>query len=239
VNEPAFSPVRRRSVSDEVFDDLRDAILTGRFAPGDPLPSERELALAFSVNRHAVREALQRLQAAGLVRVVHGGATRVLDVRSHAGLDVLAHLARTPDALTADVLRDGLEMRRCIGVEAARLAALRGTPEAHARILAAAEAFDDATNTESDRGFWLEVVEASGNFTFRLALNSLVQAIDAKPGHMDALLAADRADLLPHRGLARAIAARDAEDAARLAGQILGQALEVWDALGESDARGG
>ena len=90
-----FSPVQRRSVSDEVFAELRDAILTGRFQPGDTLPPERELAASFAVNRHAVREALKRLQEAGFVQIVHGGATTVLDVRSSAGLDLLAHLARS------------------------------------------------------------------------------------------------------------------------------------------------
>jgi DNA-binding FadR family transcriptional regulator len=234
MDEHGFTPVARRSVSDEVFAELRDAVLTRRFAPGENLPPERELAASFAVNRHAVREALQRLQAAGFVRVVHGGGTRVLDVRSSAGLDLLAHLARSGGALEPGVLRDGLEMRRCIGVDAARLAALRATPEARGRVTAAAAAYDDASSTDADRAFWLEVVEASGNLAFRLALNSLVHAIDARPEVMEALLAADRADLLPHRPLGAAIASGDADEAARLADAILRQALDVWEALGES-----
>lgn len=231
MSQSGFRPVARRSVSDEVFAELRDAVLTGRFAPGDSLPPERELAASFAVNRHAVREALQRLQAAGFVRVVHGGGTRVLDVRSSAGLDLLAHLARSGDGLDPSILRDGLEMRRCIGVEAARLAATRGTAEARARVTAAAADYADEQRPDADRDFWLEVVEASGNLAFRLALNSLVHAIDGSPDVMDALLAADRADLLPHAPLADAIAAGDADEAARLAEAILTQALDVWVAL--------
>src|SRR6478752_3526005 len=233
MSQSGFSPVPRRSVSDEVFAELRDAVLTRRFAPGDSLPPERELAASFAVNRHAVREALQRLQAAGFVRVVHGGGTRVLDVRSSAGLDLLAHLARSADALDPGVLRDGLEMRRCIGVDAARLAAQRATPEARDRVVAAAAAYDDTTHPDADRAFWLEVVEASGNFAFRLALNSLLHAIDARPEAMEALLAADRADLLPHGPLAAAVAAGEADEAGRLADAILRQALDVWAALDE------
>jgi len=233
MSERGFTPVARRSVSDEVFAELRDAVLTRRFAPGDSLPPERELAASFAVNRHAVREALQRLQAAGFVRVVHGGGTRVLDVRSSAGLDLLAHLARSADALDPGVLRDGLEMRRCIGVDAARLAAERATPEARDRVVAAAAAYDDTTHPDADRAFWLEVVEASGNLAFRLALNSLLHAIDARPEAMEALLAADRADLLPHGPLAAAVAAGEADEAGRLADAILRQALDVWAALDE------
>ena len=231
MSQSGFGPVARRSVSDEVFSELRDAVVTGRFAPGDSLPPERELAASFAVNRHAVREALQRLQAAGFVKVTHGGGTRVLDVRSSAGLDLLAHLARSGEGLDPTILRDGLEMRRCIGVEAARLAATRGTAEAHQRITTAATAYGCPDIDDADRAFWLEVVEASGNFAFRLALNSLTHAIDGAPGSMDELLAADRADLIPHAPLAAAIAARDADEAARHADAILTQAIDVWATL--------
>ena len=234
MSQSGFKPVTRRSVSDEVFAELRDAVLTGRFSPGDSLPAERELAASFAVNRHAVREALQRLQAAGFVHVVHGGGTRVLDVRSSAGLDLLAHLARSGDGLDPTIVRDGLEMRRCIGVEAARLAAARGTAEARERVVAAAAAYADEGHPDADRDFWLEVVEASGNLAFRLALNSLVHAIDGSPDVMDALLAADRADLLPHAPLAAAIGNGDVDAAARLADAILSQAVDVWAALTDS-----
>jgi len=231
MSQSGFTPVARRSVSDEVFAELRDAVLTGRFQPGDALPPERELAASFAVNRHAVREALQRLQVAGFVRVVHGGGTTVLNVRSSAGLDLLAHLARSGEGLDPMILRDGLEMRRCIGIEAARIAASRATDEARARVVAAAAAYGCPDIDDADRDFWLAVVEASGNLTFRLALNSLVHAIDGSPEVMDALLAADRADLLPHAPLAAAIAAGDAAGAARLADAILTQAVDVWASL--------
>jgi len=231
MSQSGFTPVARRSVSEQVFTELRDAILTGRFAPGDSLPPERELAASFAVNRHAVREALQRLQLAGFVRVVHGGGTTVLDVRSTAGLDLLAHLARSGDGLDPMILRDGLEMRRCIGVEASRLAATRATEPARANVVAAAAAYGCPDIDDADRDFWLAVVEASGNLTFRLALNSLVHAIDRSPEVMDALLAGDRADLLPHAPLADAIANGNAADAARLADAILTQAVDVWASL--------
>src|SRR3954464_10823352 len=115
-----FLPVARQSVSDTVFAQLRDAILGDGYRAGDQLPPERELAQVFAVNRHAVREAVKRLQEAGFVQVVHGGGTRVLDVRRTAGLDLLGHLARAGDGALEGIWRDGLEMRRCIGMDAAR-----------------------------------------------------------------------------------------------------------------------
>ena len=229
---PDFAPVPRQSVSDGVFHELRDAVLDGRFAPGESLPPERQLAESFAVNRHAVREAVKRLQEAGFVRVVHGGGTQVLDVRRTAGLDLLTHLARAgEEEPRARLIRDGLEMRRCIGVEAARLAASRADARARKRIVAAAAAYrrHDGTADGTDRAFWAEVVDASDNLAFRLALNSLVHAIDAHPELMDELLADDRTDAISHADLAGAIADEDAVRAAEVAGAILGQAIAALE----------
>src|SRR3954454_4389042 len=127
-----FVPASRSSVSDQVFAQVRDAILAGDYPPDAGLPSERDLAAVFAVNRHAVREALRRLQQLGLVRVAQGGATRVLDWREHAGLD-LAMAAGGQDLLPVEhLVRDVLEMRACLGADAARLCALRGTDAAKA-----------------------------------------------------------------------------------------------------------
>jgi DNA-binding FadR family transcriptional regulator len=237
MTQAGFAPIARTSVADTVFAELRDAILTGRFAPGEALPPERELAASFAVNRHAVREAIGRLQAAGFVNVVHGGGTTVLDVRSTAGLDLLAHIARSADEPDPHLIRDGLEMRRCIGIEAVRLAATRGTPEAHARIEASSTAYGDSVHPDADRAFWREVVDASGNVAFRLALNSLLHAIDARPEAMDVLLADDRADTIRHAPLARAISAGDPDLAAALADRILTQALDAWTDQQTQDAK--
>ena len=120
--------IRREAVSDQLFTLLRDRVLSGALAPGTALTAERDLAAEFGVNRHAVREAVKRLQQAGLVEVSHGGRTRVLDWRRTAGLDLALQLAQS-DGLSAsyDLSRDILEMRASIGADAARLCAARCT----------------------------------------------------------------------------------------------------------------
>src|SRR5689334_16763008 len=108
--------------SEAVHLDLRAAILSGSLKPGDAIPSERELAERLSVNRHAVREAVKRLQQARLVQVSQGGATRVLDWRETGGLDLLLDIALAREGtVDADTLRAIGEMRACIGSDAARL----------------------------------------------------------------------------------------------------------------------
>src|SRR5438445_172579 len=75
------APVPRVSVPDHVFAQLRQAILSDRYAPGDRLPTQRTLAAELEVNMASVREALGRLEQLRLIEVRHGDATRVLDWR--------------------------------------------------------------------------------------------------------------------------------------------------------------
>jgi DNA-binding GntR family transcriptional regulator len=61
-----FTPTPRESLADKVIDQLRDAIVRGRFAPGEQLP-ESMLAEYLAVSRGPVREALRQLEREGLV----------------------------------------------------------------------------------------------------------------------------------------------------------------------------
>src|SRR5262245_58056027 len=104
--QPGLTPIARRSLSDAVFEQLRDQIVNGEIQAGSALPAERLLCQALGVNRSSVREAIRRLQQAGLVAVRHGGASQVLDYRGSAGLDLLENLLFTPSGnFDPDVIR--------------------------------------------------------------------------------------------------------------------------------------
>lgn len=98
-------------VAEELASSLRELIVEGRIGAGDALPSERELAARFEVNRSSVREALHRLEAVGLIEMKHGGATRVRDVLVSAGLHLLPFLVAPGGRLNPEWLRDLLEVR--------------------------------------------------------------------------------------------------------------------------------
>src|SRR5687768_14972815 len=93
----ALIPVTRQSLSDAVFEQLRSRIVTGEMRPGSTLPAERTLAEMLGVNRGAIREALKRLAQARLISIQQGGATRVLDYRATAGMELLSNLLITAD----------------------------------------------------------------------------------------------------------------------------------------------
>lgn len=205
--------------SDTVHGALRAAILDGTLAPGDPLPSERALAAEHGVNRHAVREAVKRLQQAGLVHVTHGGATRVLDWRTHGGLELLTDL---PGRL----LRDVTEMRATIGADAAALCAARA-PDAPGDFQTAGTYDERLLAYEA---LWERILAGAGNVAYRLAFNSLVAARKpgtgpgcATPGHgVDpAIYASELDDPEAIHGLVAAIASADPERARSTARALL------------------
>ena len=215
-------PVR---VSDTVHERLRRDIVEGRLAPGDPLPSERALSEQLGVHRHGVREALKRLQQAGLVRISQGGATRVLDWRDSGGLEVLLDLtgdASEPPPHT--LMRDVLEMRASIGVDAARRCAARASVDERATVERLADETANAIGSDPLRlddlyaALWRAIVVGSGNVAYRLALNSLMTALDAYEAVAAALRPRDGGDV---RALGAAIAARDEPGADAAARRLL------------------
>src|SRR4051794_26221349 len=61
-----------RSLFDQVAASIRTDIVAGRLAPGDRLPSARELAEALEINLHTVLRAYQQLRDEGLVDLRRG-----------------------------------------------------------------------------------------------------------------------------------------------------------------------
>jgi GntR family transcriptional repressor for pyruvate dehydrogenase complex len=67
-----YKPVRKTKLYEEVAEQLKESIYGGYLAPGDRLPSERELCEIFQVGRPTIREAIRTLSIMGLVQVNQG-----------------------------------------------------------------------------------------------------------------------------------------------------------------------
>lgn len=222
----------RMPVSEAVFVRLCSEVLGGQLEPGEGLRSERTLAEEFGVSRHAVREAVKRLQQAGLVEVSQGGATIVLDWRVEGGLDLLPQLSRrTRGPVDPKVLRSGLEMRVSIGADAARLCARRAVPPLADRLFAVVEQMAGTEDVEAlvdlDTEFWALVVDGADNVAYRLAFNSLMRALEMHRGPALTLISAELLDPARRQAVALAIADGDEEAAASLAREALTGGLET------------
>ncbi|EPC01578.1 hypothetical protein L861_17040 [Litchfieldella anticariensis FP35 = DSM 16096] len=96
--------IPRRKLADEVFDRLYAKLLNGEYAPGESLPSERELMELFGVGRPAIREATQALERLGLVSIQHGQRPKVImptasGVLSQIELTAMHMLSSSPQSL--------------------------------------------------------------------------------------------------------------------------------------------
>jgi GntR family transcriptional repressor for pyruvate dehydrogenase complex len=211
----AVGAMRRDSLPDQVFAELIGGILSGRYAPGERLPTQRDLAKELGVNVASVREGIKRLEQLKLVEVRHGDAMRVRDWRESGGLDVLAYAAEhTGPAILAPVF----EARRVLFAEAARLAAKRRTDEQALRLL---DLVDQLANCEDDHAaqgldwaFYSTVVEASGNVVFLLITNSIRDIYFARLDQFRAIVTGRRELIRLYRRTASGIAKGEAGRAA-------------------------
>jgi DNA-binding FadR family transcriptional regulator len=217
------------TVSGQIHAQLRADILGGRYAAGDALPSERRLSEELETSRHGVREALKRLQQAGLVSISQGGATRVRDWRHHGGLELLLDVAAegdAPDALHAP--RAAMEMRACIGADAARRCSERGSAALRAQLRARAEqlvAVDDlAARNAHYEVLWDLIVDGADNIAYRLALTTLVARQRIASVKADAV-ASELVDTETIRALAGAIAGGDPDAAHAVARDLLERSI--------------
>ena len=145
VNMNEYLPLR-----DVVFNTLRQAIITGEFAPGERL-MEIALANRLGVSRTPVREAIRKLELEGLVVMIPRKG---------------AEVAR----ITEKDLRDVLEVRCSLEELAAELAAERMDDEGKAKLDAALQEFeaaieseDNAAIADSDMEFHDIIFDATGN----------------------------------------------------------------------------
>ena len=217
-----LEPVKRRSVPDEVADQLVDRIVSGRLAAGGPLPSERDLADTLAVSRPTVRAALQRLAQSGLVEIRQGGGTRVRDFRRHAGLDLLPRLIVGDGGLDLRVVRDVIRTRSSIGPVLARSAAEAGEGPPLAEAVQAIDvARDGVARQRAALAFWDAVVERSGSIVYRLMFNGLRAAYEPMLDVLAGAMAAEVDRVDTYAALAAAIEAGDADAAQDLAADLL------------------
>ncbi|MGH1347077.1 MAG: FadR/GntR family transcriptional regulator [Nannocystales bacterium] len=229
--------IDRRTISDQVFEQLSREIVDGRMEPGVLLPSERELVQVLGVNRGAVREALKRLAQSGLVQIQQGGGTRVLDYRKTAGLDLLGSLMiRADGEIDVRVARSVMEMRSALAPDVARLAATRrddATVQQLAALVTAMGGTEDLGVLQSHSlEFWDVLVRAADNVAYRLSFNTLRDTYELIRGALVVIMADEVSDVGGHRDVLDAVQAEDG-DAARAAAEALVQrgTARVFDLL--------
>src|SRR4051794_5943672 len=160
--QPATAP-RRPSLTADLVQSLGDRIRDGRLQAGTKLPPEGAIMEEFGVSRTVVREAISRLQAAGIVETRHGIGTFVLGHGDASSFRIPA----TQVATLKDVIAV-LELRIGVETESAALAAMRRTAANLTALRSALKAFSAALAEGRDAvgpdfQFHLEIARATQN----------------------------------------------------------------------------
>ncbi len=200
-------------LSDRLAVLLSGQIEAGTLSPGDRLPTEQQLALAYGVSRTVVREAVHQLKSRQLVVSRQGSGVFV------APTPVNLPLAFDPSVLqSVQSFVHIVEVRRALEAEIAALAAERATRTHVAAMRQRLKAIDAAAaagrdGVEEDLAFHSSIGEATGNPQFRRLLDFLEQYL-REGMRITRGNEARRSDFMEavrceHRAIYDAVAARD------------------------------
>ena len=103
--------IKRESVADQIFGQLKAKIVSGELRPGDKLPTEMELCELYGVSRTSVRQALTSLSSLDLIEAKTGGGTFVKKADGSKIMDKLMLYAFLDQRSLAEIseFRDILE----------------------------------------------------------------------------------------------------------------------------------
>ena len=225
-------PVRKQSVVDDVFAQIRDLIIQNKYEPGSHLPAERQLSESLGVNRSVVREALKRLEQLRLVDVQQGERTRVLDFRRDAGLDLLPSLIVTPDHRIDPVaVRSLMEMLFVVCRDVAFHASERRSEADLEKLRATVEKMsgeDELIALEAlvDQ-FWSDLISASGNIAYRMAFNSIFQTYEYVRPVVRHVLEPEARNLAAYKKLLKAVTEQKPKQAEKVVEELLGQSKQL------------
>jgi GntR family transcriptional regulator len=82
----------------QLVDGVKEAVARGILAPGDKLPSVRELAGRIAINPNTIAKAYQELERAGVIETLRGRGTFVAEVRTR-GIDREEKMGRMREML--------------------------------------------------------------------------------------------------------------------------------------------
>lgn len=208
--------IKRVSVCEQVFLQLRDMLIQGEWKQGDRIPSESEMSEMFGVSKITIRQALQKLSTLDLIETRFGEGSFVKRVRpgdSMKGLIPTVYLS-TGNYFSVQ------EYRTIMEVESVRLATLRqqdGDIEELEEFLRIMKNSVEAASVyaEADLGFHFKIREMTKNDlviksmeilkeVLRNAMNEIVKDTGCSDG------------IYYHEKIINAMKRRDADEAVNL-----------------------
>lgn len=209
---------------ERIAGEIRQALTSGRYAIGDRLPSERDLAQQYGVSRPTVREAIIALEVDGLVEVKTNSGVYVTALRPSGGAPAATDVG--PFEL--------LEARRIFEAEICGLAAQLIEPDQIARLRELVEDMEshDMLRAEAaDRAFHVEIARATQNSAMEKTVAMLWDTRDNSPQYRLLTEKVRAAGVMPrvseHIRIVDALASRDPDAAREAMRDHLGRVIKL------------
>lgn len=216
----SFEPVNQQSLSRQIADQLRQAILDGSFEADDRLPTEDELAQRFQVSRPTIREALKILAAQNLVRSKRGptGGTFVNRPSIEDLTLSLSGATTLLVGLEAFSMEEIIQTRLELETLCCRLAATHATPDDLATLRRELRTQEDETLSPeafcaSDVKFHRAIANATGNRMLSFVMYTVIEAVQPISNMLYYKKREKQIILNQHQRLIEAIEAHDQETA--------------------------
>ncbi len=160
----AFETIRKSSAPEMVAEQIIGKITSGELAPGNQLPSQRDLARMLGVGRSSIREAINALVMMGYLKPLQGKGTYIKNVLPSAD----PGLEKLKVAFSAGSIFDLMEARELLECRSAALAAERADAAQIRNLKAAMQAVAATRNEyaiflDADIRFHAAVADAAGN----------------------------------------------------------------------------
>ena len=213
---------------------LENAIREKKLAVGSKLPTEREMCESFGVSRTALREALRRLSARGLITIQKGSGMYVSEIQIEDAIDTLNLYYDLK--FDKNLLAHIIEVRSIFEPEIARLAALNRTNkdlDELSRILAEFEESDpDNTQLEADldNKFHLAVTKATQNPIVQITMEPIYSLLPRMRNYIYGNIDGERSNTLKsHRALLSALRNQEDERARLIMKDQLDHTREIYN----------
>jgi len=159
-----ISKINIENPVDLIISQIRELISSEAIKPGEKLPPERKLAKHFGVSRGQVREAINKLQFYGILKVLPQSGTIV----SGTGITAIEGIITDVLKIEKADFKSLIDTRVLLEKEAVRLAALHRSEENLQQIINALNLHEEKllkgeTAVEEDLKFHIKLAEASKN----------------------------------------------------------------------------
>lgn len=217
-DQNVFSPIQTERISQQIEEQIKEAIIKRHYRVGDKLPSERELVDRFHTSRTSIREALRSLEKSGFIMIKKGvqGGAFVVKGDSRPAVNSIRDMLRHAQVSLEEVLKMRIIIEPAVAAEAAE----KATPEDIARLEEIVGQLQEEFESENpiiayERSptFHSVVAEITGNQVCIIIMQVLTEIHSYRMSQFKLNEKTKKTIVRQHQGIIKAIKKRDKKEA--------------------------